>query len=242
MPHCVNDYMENRPNTASIPHIDRRVFVWDVPVRLFHWTLLVLMVALVITGEFLDDVIELHATLGHAALTLVLFRLMWGAVGSSYARFPQFVRGPGVVISYVRSLMSRRSEHVVGHNPLGGYMVMVLLIAVLSQAILGLFANDDLLFDGPFAYMVSKEISNLMTGLHEDLFHVLLVLVSLHVAAVVWHKLFMGENLLTAMFTGYKELPPDVEATDAQGGGVLLAITLLAISVVVVYGGVAFFS
>jgi cytochrome b len=233
--------MENRFNTASIPQHDRRVFVWDLSVRIFHWTLLVLMVALVVTGKFLDDAIELHATLGQAVIALVLFRLTWGVVGSSYARFSQFVRGPGSVISYAQSLMTRQPEFMVGHNPLGGYMVVVLLIAVLLQAILGLFANDDLLFDGPFAYMVSKGVSDLITGLHQDLFNALLVLVGLHVAAVIWHKLVMNEDLLKAMFTGYKELPPGVQAEDTRGGGALRALTLLAISVVAVYGVVVFF-
>jgi cytochrome b len=106
---------------------------------------------------------------------------------------------------------------------------------------LGLFANDDLLFDGPLAYMVSKGVSDLITGLHQDLFTALLVLIGLHVAAVIWHKLFMGEDLVTAMFTGYKELPPGAQAEDARGGGALRALILLAISVAVVYGLVGLF-
>jgi cytochrome b len=239
--YCANNTMENRSTTASTPNDERRVFVWDIFVRLFHWTLLVLMVAMVVTGKFIEDAIELHASLGQAVIVLVLFRLMWGVTGSSYARFSQFVRGPVAVISYARSLIVHQSGFMVGHNPLGGYMVVVLLLAVLLQSILGLFANDDLLFEGQFAYMVSKGVSDLITGLHQDLFYLLLVLVGLHVAAVIWHKLFMGEDLLKAMFTGYKELPSGVQAEDAQGGGVMRGLILLAISVAVVYGLVGLF-
>lgn len=212
-----------------------RVFVWDVPVRLFHWTLLALMIALFITAEILDDAIELHAILGRAALVLVLFRLLWGITGSSYARFSQFMRGPVTVMEYVRSMLARKSEFIAGHNPLGGWMVIVLLAAILVQASLGLFANDDVLFDGPLAYLVTKDTSDFITGLHQDMFYALLVLVGLHVAAVIWHKLFKCENLLPAMFTGYKELPSGVQAENARGGSVLLAVVLLVISAVVVY-------
>lgn len=227
--------MTNRSNTTAIPGNSSRVYVWDIAVRLFHWTLLALMIALVITGKYLDGAIELHATLGLITLALVLFRLMWGVVGSSYARFSQFVRGPGVVISYVRSLLARQFEFVAGHNPLGGWMVMLLLATILLQSLLGLFANDDIIFDGPLAYLVTKDTSDLLTGLHVDLFYVLLVLVALHVAAVIWYKLFKGENLLPAMFTGYKELPPRVQAENAAGGGILLPLILLTISAAVVY-------
>ncbi len=221
-------------SNASLPEAGR-VFVWDIPVRLFHWTLLALMVALFVTAEILDGAIELHATLGRAVLALVLFRLLWGVAGSSYARFSQFVRGPETVMAYVRTLLARQAGFIAGHNPLGGWMVMTLLVTVMLQAVLGLFANDDILFEGPFAYLVSKDTSDLISGLHQDMFTVLLVLVGLHVAAVIWHKLFKGENLLPAMFSGYKELPTGAEAENAHGGGLLLAITLLAICVLAVY-------
>jgi cytochrome b len=190
---------------------------------------------LVITGKVLDGAIDQHAVIGQAVIALVLFRLLWGVMGSTYARFSQFICGPRAVLTYARSLFSNRYEHTVGHNPLGGWMVLVLLAALLVQAILGLFANDDILFDGPLAYLISKESSDLITGLHSDLFNILLVLVALHVSAVIWHKLFKGENLLSAMFSGYKELPSSIKAQNATGGGALLAVVLLVISASTVY-------
>ncbi len=212
-----------------------RAFVWDIFVRLFHWTLVALMIALFVTAEILDGAMELHATLGRAVLALVLFRLSWGFVGSSYARFSQFVRGPGAVMAYVRSLMARKHAFIAGHNPLGGWMVLTLLIVVMAQAMLGLFANDGVMFDGPLAYLISKETSDLLTSLHGDLFDILMVLAGLHVAAVIGHKLLKGENLIPAMFSGYKELPPDEYVENAHGGGVLLALVSFAVCVGVVY-------
>lgn len=220
---------------SKVSNSGPRVFVWDIYVRLFHWTLVSLIVALFLTAEVFDGGIELHATLGRAVLVLVIFRIVWGVVGSSYARFSQFLRSPFDVLTYARSLFTNKHEFSVGHNPLGGWMVVVLLVVVLSQAILGLFSNDDILFDGPLSYLISKESSDLITGLHSDLFNILLVLVALHVSAVIWHKLFKGENLLSAMFSGYKELPSSINAQNATGGGPILAIVLLLVSASMVY-------
>ncbi len=211
-----------------------RVYVWDLPTRLFHWTVFALMVAQLLTGKVLDDAMELHAKLGYAIFVLVLFRLMWGALGSTYARFAKFLRGPATVARYARSWLRRDHAFVAGHNPLGGWMVVALLAAILVQALLGMFGNDDVLFDGPLASIVSKDTSDFLTGLHAVTSDVLLVMVGLHIVAVVLHRLVNGENLVSAMVTGYKTLPSGVSAEDAQGGGVVRALILLAISIGVV--------
>lgn len=223
--------MDNQHNDTS----RSRVLIWDIPVRLFHWTQLALFVSLFVTAEVLDDKIELHAKLGLVLLALVLFRLLWGFMGSSYARFMQFLKGPRSVFAYIPSLLSRQNHFEAGHNPLGGWMVLALLLLVLAQIVVGLFANDDILFDGPLAYLVSKETSDLLTGLHEDLFHLLLILVGLHVAAVIWHKLVKGDNLLATMITGYKPLPLNTQAEDARGGGLVRAVVLLGVCATLVY-------
>ncbi len=223
--------MNNQHNDTN----RNRVLIWDIPVRLFHWIQLALFVLLFVTAEVLDDKIELHAKLGLALLALVLFRLLWGFSGSSYARFTQFLKGPRSVFAYIPSLFTRQNHFEAGHNPLGGWMVITLLLLVLAQTILGLFANDDIMFDGPLAYLISKDTSDLLTGLHEDLFHVLLILVGLHVAAVIWHKLAKGDNLLATMITGYKPLPSNTQAEDAHGGGLLRAVLLLSVCAVLVY-------
>lgn len=227
--------MINQHNDSS----RKRVLIWDLPVRLFHWIQLALFVSLFITAEVLDDKIELHAKLGLALLTLVLFRLLWGIVGSSYARFSQFVKGPRTILAYLPSLFSKESHLEAGHNPPGGWMVIALLLLVLTQSILGLFANDDVMFEGPLAYLVSEDTSSLLTGLHEDIFHILLILIGLHIAAVIWHKLSKGDNLVIPMFTGYKSLPANTQIEETRGGGLVRAAVLLAICGGAVYALIA---
>jgi cytochrome b len=213
-----------------------KVFVWELPIRLFHWTLLLLVIGLYVTAELMDDGIELHASLGLALLSLVAFRVIWGFVGGRYARFTQFVRGPRTVLKYTAAEFRGESTTSPGHNPLGGWMVVALLITLLIQVGLGLFSNDDILFDGALARLVSRDTSDLLTGLHVDLFNVLAALIGLHVAAVIGHRLFKGENLVTPMFTGYKQLPAGVAASETGGRILLRASVLLAICGGLVYG------
>ncbi len=213
-----------------------RVFVWELPIRLFHWTLLLLVIGLYVTAELMDDGIELHASLGLALLSLVTFRVIWGFVGGRYARFSQFVRGPRRVLSYTAAEFRGEPTTSPGHNPLGGWMVVALLITLLIQVSLGLFSNDDILFDGALARLVSKDTSDLLTGLHVDLFYVLAVLIGLHVAAVIGHRVFKGENLVTPMFTGYKHLPAGVTESETGGKMLLRASVLLVICGGLVYG------
>lgn len=218
---------------GDVPH--KRVLIWDLPVRLFHWVQLALFVALFVTAEILDDKIELHAKLGIALLVLILFRLLWGIMGSSYARFSQFLKGPRTVLAYLPNLTSKESRIEAGHNPLGGWMVMALVLLVLTQSVLGLFANDDVMFEGPLAYLVSENTSNFLTGLHEDVFHILLPLVALHIVAVIWHKLSKGDNLVIPMFTGYKSLPAGSQVEETRGGGLVRAAVLFSTCAVIVY-------
>lgn len=219
------------PESTTAP---RRLFVWELPVRLFHWTLVLLVILLYVSIEVMDNM-DRHAQLGYALLALVLFRIVWGFVGGTYARFRDFLYGPGKVMKYAKTLPEDKPDPIAGHNPLGGWMVFVLLLGLLSQAVMGLFSNDDILFDGPLRDLVSKEVSDAITGLHQQLFNVLLVLVVIHIAAVVYHKLRKKENLATAMITGYKELPAESAAEPSRGGKIWLAAIVLAICAGLVY-------
>jgi cytochrome b len=186
--------------------------VWDWPVRLFHWTLVALLAAAWATAEAGIDYMHWHMRCGYALLTLLLFRVLWGVVGTASARFGSFVRGPRAVWAYARAWFSRRPQHYLGHNPLGGWMVLVLLLLVAVQAGTGLFANDDIVNEGPLARLVSTDTSGLLTAIHKINFNLLLTAVGLHVAAVLLY-LVRGENLLKAMFTGRK---PAGEYEDAD--------------------------
>lgn len=238
---------ENIRNAAdSLAHVThsnqgnlRPVRVWDIPTRLFHWTLVGLVGFLWWTGE--NGPIENHMLAGYAVLALILWRLIYGVVGSTTARFSDFVKGPGAVIRYLKSAFGKNTlsdakDHVLGHNPAGGWMVMVLLLILLAQASTGLFANDDIFSEGPLATMVSKETSDMLTRWHKGiLFPALQVLVGLHVLAAFFYLFAKGENLIRAMVTGKKAAPPEA------GKDLRFASPLVALAVAVVAGAVVWY-
>lgn len=181
-----------------------KVTVWDVPVRLFHWLLLGLVGFSWWSGDQGDDWMDWHSKSGYAILTLVLFRIGWGFIGSDSARFAQFVRGPRASFAYLRSVLQRQPKAYLGHNPLGGWMIMALLVVLLVQVITGLLGNDDSDYSAPLSHWVSHDTSSYITALHVYNFDLLLILVGLHVAAVLIHLVMRRDDLLTAMFTGFK--------------------------------------
>ena len=201
--------------------------VWDLPTRLFHWTLVVLVGLSWWSAE--NDQQDLHLYLGYGVLSLLLFRIGWGLAGSSTARFSSFVRGPGAVVRYVRD---RFHWPLAGHAPLGALSVLALLAMLFVIVGTGLFAADeDGLFSGPLAYLVSVGVSDTMTGLHEELFDVLLVLIGLHVAAILLYRLALGRNLLGPMITGKAELEPGIEPMRAGKWWVALICVVAAIAI-----------
>lgn len=205
-----------------------RIRLWDIPTRVFHWLLAILFVVSFYTGE--NGPIEIHEISGITILTLVLYRILWGIFGSTSARFAGFVRGPRAVLRYVGALLRRDPPHVAGHNPLGGWVVMVMLLALAVQASLGLFANDDILYDGPLAYMVTKDTSDMLTGFHHELFEIILVVVIIHVVAVVGYLLVFRENLIRPMLTGRKAVDKDEATRQIRFVHPALALVALAIA------------
>lgn len=181
----------------------QRVYVWDLPVRLFHWGLVVALGLAWYSGEQGLSWWDVHKWSGYAVVILVLFRILWGVIGSETARFTDFVAGPRTVATYLRDWWRDRTPSR-GHNPLGGWAVLVLVGLVLAQAVTGLFATDDILYSGPLTGYVGSEMERTMTRLHTRIFDVLLILVTLHVAAIAAYRLVRGERLLIAMITGYK--------------------------------------
>jgi cytochrome b len=207
----------NRSTRETTPTLrpEPGIRVWDPATRLFHWSLVLLVATSVYTGNVggLREM-DLHKLAGYAILTLVLFRLVWGVVGSRHSRFADFVRGPRAVIGYARSLAGATPDRFVGHNPLGGWSVLAMLASLLLQAATGLFARDDILTQGPLAKYVSKETSRLLTAIHETNAVVLYVLIGVHLAAVLGYLLVKKENLIRPMLTGRK---PATTAADIAG-------------------------
>lgn len=180
---------------------------WDLPLRLFHWMLVVLLVFSVATALIGGNLMIWHLRSGYAILGLLAFRLVWGFAGSPTARFSSFVRGPRAVAAYVRAIVARRPAFHLGHNPLGGWMVLLMLSAVLFQAATGLFANDDIATEGPLYGYVSKALSDRLTRLHKLNANLLYGLAALHVAAILFYGIVRRENLVLPMITGRKPKP-----------------------------------
>jgi cytochrome b len=186
------------------PDATRKVAIWDLPTRLFHWLLVGLMAFSWWTAEEHYD--DLHIWSGTAVLTLLIFRVLWGFFGSSTARFASFVKGPKAVFGYLQG-----TWRGIGHNPLGALSVIALLGLVSLQAGLGLFASDeDGLVQGPLAKFIGFDAQEAVAELHDELFDVLLALIALHVAAIVFYRL-RGKNLVKPMITGSGEVEPGIE-------------------------------
>ena len=208
--------------------------VWDWPVRLFHWSIVALLVVAVVTVKIGGNAMEWHMRAGMAVLALVVFRVLWGFAGSRHARFASFVRGPRAVVAYARSIIKPPHEPHVGHNPLGGWSVIAMLVVLLAQATSGLFSNDDIATDGPLARLVTKDTSDAVTSFHRLNVWALAALVAAHVGAVGFHLVALKENLVHAMLTGVKKLPPHhaqsgKEATPTGRALALLALAALAV-------------
>ncbi|UCD81057.1 MAG: cytochrome b/b6 domain-containing protein [Desulfobacterales bacterium] len=201
--------MKNRQsNFQPIPEdAEKKAYsirVWDIPTRLFHWLLVAFVVFSFITGKIGGTAMKYHEWSGFAIMVLVVFRLVWGFTGGEQSRFFTFVKGPATVIRYASSLLRKATMRHIGHNPLGGWSIIAMLMSLLIQAGTGLFANDDILTEGPLFDLVSKKTSDWLTGIHLLNQKVLLVLVVIHICAVFFYLLAKGENLIKPMITGSK--------------------------------------
>ena len=202
--------------------------VWDLPVRVFHWALLVAVIGSYVTHAAGVQWFRYHVWCGYVVLVLVCFRILWGVVGTRHARFRNFVRGPVTTLRYALDLLRGRAAPYTGHNPLGAWMVLLLLAALLAQAALGLFGNDEIFNFGPLYGYVSHDLSLALTTVHRNLFWVIVGAVVLHVAAVAYHRVVKREDLVRAMLTGRKPatVVPEGEAIGASR--LLLAVVIVA--------------
>lgn len=206
----------------------KRIFLWDLPTRSFHWLLVVSVVAAVVTGQIGGNLIDWHGKIGILIVGLLVFRLVWGVVGSTYARFAQFFPTPTRVKAYLAGRW--RGE---GHNPLGALSVFALLGLLIVQVATGLFANDDIAFTGPLFDLISKTVSDRLTGLHHLVSDLLIGTVVLHVAAIAYYGHIKKQKLLKPMITGWKE---EAEGESAKGGGMLALVVALCLAGAVAYG------
>jgi len=209
----------------------KRIKLWDLPTRVFHWLLAIAVSAALITGNVGGAAIEWHGRIGLAIVGLIVFRVVWGLIGSSHARFSSFFPTPASIAAYLRGQWLG-----IGHNPLGALSVLGLLALVALQLTTGLFGNDDIAFRGPLFELISKDLSDRLTGIHELTSNVLIALIVLHLAAIAYYAHIKKDNLVKPMITGWKDLPPGAAGESANGGGALALIVALAIAVAAVYG------
>ena len=204
--------------------------VWDLPTRLMHWVLVAAIAVCWWTG--MHNELEYHLYSGYVALWIILMRLYWGLVGSSTARFVNFVRGPKAVLDYARTLHRRDTPPTHGHNALGAISVLAMLGLVLAVVVLGLFAVDvDGLYSGPLSSYVSFRQGRHLAHLHYDLFNILLWVIGLHLLAVVFYYVHKRHNLVFPMISGTRPGAAKEEMTAAPVWRFLLGAVIVSVLV-----------
>lgn len=204
--------MNNSAAPAASKPTHMRILVWDVPVRIFHWAMAASFATAFITSES-EAFRSVHVTSGYLMLALIAFRVIWGFVGTRHARFTDFVRGPGAVVKYVRSLVNGNPEHHVGHNPAGALAIILLLLLGVGTVASG--------------WMTFNEIGgDALEELHEGIASTMLAVVVVHVLGVIVSSFLHRENLVGSMFTGYKDGPREEGIRHRRG---IMAIVLVAV-------------
>ena len=198
--------LRSHPTQQVVPALR----IWDLPTRLFHWLLAISITGALVTINLGGAWMDWHVRFGIASFVLLLFRVMWGLIGPRYARFSQFLCSPAKTLAYLRCSKGSRQA---GHNPLGAWSVMAMLGLFLFQSSTGLFANDDVMTQGPLAQFVSNDTVALFTRLHRLSEYVLYALIGLHLGAIAFYS-FRGEGLVKPMVTG--DVPKHTLAAGTQ--------------------------
>jgi cytochrome b len=182
----------------------KKIKIWDAATRIFHWALVLNIFAAWYTIE--NRLIELHEIFGHCLIALLVFRVLWGLIGSSTARFTHFLVHPVAALSYLKQSLRLQTHHQIGHNPAGGWMIIVMMLVIGFQLVSGLLSNNDLGFSGVLSDYVSKEMSDTFTQLHSINFEILVGSIWLHLVAVFFYVLVKKDNLIKTLLTGKKQL------------------------------------
>lgn len=234
-----------------------KILVWDFPTRVFHWSLVSAISFSVYTGlngGFKE--MDYHMYSGYFILSLVIFRIAWGFLSTGNARFGRFITSPSTVISYARAVKNQKVDPYPGHNPLGGLSVLSILFILLVQTMTGLFANDDILVEGPLVHLVSEELSNQLTSIHHISIWFLGGLIILHLSAIVIHEVIFKHKLIIPMLSGKRSIENGSDEKKSPEGRssseeryqekmtqrqqMLLALILITLSSTLVYAVVVY--
>jgi cytochrome b len=220
--------------SASASAGARHAVLWDLPLRVFHWSLVAAVTVAIVTGELGGAWMPWHGRAGLVIVGLLVFRVLWGVVGSATSRFTQFAPTPARLLAYLRGRWRG-----VGHNPLGALAVFALLGLLSVQAATGLFGNDDIAFAGPLNHLVDDATGARATGWHRWLANGLIALVALHLLAIAFHVVVKRHRLVRPMITGRHALEPDRDWPRPRGYGrfgVLSAAAVAATAVLALAG------
>jgi len=204
-------------------------FIWDLPLRIFHWSLVLLVTYAWISVEILEN-LDHHFYSGYGILALLIFRVAWGFLGPKHARFSSFVKGPKTIRAYLRG----GSTDIGGHNPLGALSVIMMLLVLLAQAVSGLFSDDEYYYFGPLTSYVSGDVVGIMSNFHHLNVNIIMAVLGLHLVAIIFYELVKKQRLIKAMFTGSK--PDELRKYEGieQSKG-LLAIAIMAAAAATVF-------
>lgn len=206
--------------------------IWDAPIRLFHWVLVALVITSWVSVEF--SYMRVHMLSGQAILALLIFRLVWGFIGSDTARFSQFLRSPIAAIQHLMHFTRREPDTQIGHNEAGGWMVVGVLLLLLAQVLTGLFLNNEESFiEGPLSHLVGSAWGAWALKQHNLLFNGIVLVVILHVLAIIGYAVVKRHDLVRPMITGKKRLPAATPAPTM--GNSWLAAAILAVAVALVW-------
>jgi cytochrome b len=215
------------------------LLVWDLPTRLFHWLLALLVLGLLVTGNVGGNWMVWHFRFGYAVLSLLLFRLAWGFVGGYWSRFAQFLYGPGTIWAYLRGKGTARET--TGHTPLGALSVLALLLVLFAQVSTGLMSDDEISFFGPLTAFVSGDTVSMATRYHKNVGKfVVLALVVLHILAIMFYRIARRQNLVGPMITGDKPVQALLPASQDSAPTRLRALLIWLACAALVYGMVWF--
>ena len=215
--------------------------VWDLPIRLFHWLLVLCIAGSLISVNLGGNAIEWHAYFGYTILTLLIFRFIWGFIGSKHARFSSFMPTRAAIMQYLQG----KSPRLLGHNPIGALSVFALLFVLSVQVFTGLFVDDEIAFQGPLAKYVPNYVVSFLSEIHEGNQVLIYTLIAIHISAIWFYKKYKGENLVKPMLTGDKEIDPSEEANylasdlgqPSKDGILQRALALLILSAIAVVVG-----
>ena len=209
---------------------DEKRLVWDLPLRLFHWLFALSIVAAYVTAKLGFDWMQWHFYLGYWTIGLLVFRILWGIFGPRHARFSSFIHNPSAIWLYLKGMFNPNSARSIGHNPVGGLMVLLMLLLVAVQAGTGLFTTDAVVWAGPYNPSVSESTASFLSSVHNWNFNFIIGAVVLHIGAILFYAFYKKQNLVVPMLHGHLPavMVPEHEAIKSSQLFKALVVSLVA--------------